>query len=138
MLKHFLIIKTWIWRKTVCTTRYVVQLSFISWSPSVFLRGNLIPSWLYRHTHFIAFCFITFQRYCSVCLTNWRFGNPVSSNFICAISSTAICSLCDCHILVFLEIFQLFIMFITVNLWSVISDVTTAKILWLTEGSDDS
>ena len=39
--------------------------------------------------YFIAFCFITFQRFCSVCLTKWRFGNPVSNNFICAISSTA-------------------------------------------------
>ena len=48
-------------------------------------------------------------------------------------------TLCLCHILVLLAIFQTSSLFLCLlwYLWSVIFDVTIAKRLWITEGSED-
>ena len=76
--------KNSIYHKVCCTSLLYLLIPLLS-----FWEATSFPIDYTGISHFIAFCFITFQRYCSVCLTNWRFGNPVSSNFICAISSTA-------------------------------------------------
>ena len=65
-------------------------------------------------------------------------GDPVLSKSVGAIFPTAFPhSMSLCHILVILTIFKNFPLLLHLLWWSVISDLTTARRLWLTEASDD-
>ena len=81
---------------------------------------------LYRHTSFIILHFIRLHRFFFF-LNKLKFcGNPVLSRF-----EQHFLTLCLCHILVILGIFQMFSLLLYLFWWSVIFDVTIAIVLEL-------
>ena len=91
--------------------------------------------------HFIALLFIVFCWYCLFFFkwqkTDWKFVVTMCwGSLLMPFSQQHLLPLCLCYILAIIAIFQTYSLLYLLR-WSVISDVTIANRLQLTEGSDD-